>query len=467
MDCEKFEPLLLDELYEELDELTSAAVKRHVSGCARCASILNGMKGTRSAIADAGFPLVAVPDGLEDRILAAAREAQKVVPIRGRWQKAVSVAGSWAMRPQTAMAAVFLLMIGTSAFLIRSKNYASRDSTVSVTVQGAPSPTAATPQGESAGMDDKAAAQAHGPSAPPNNITRPPAVAASAVALNDEQNNGPVDRLTGGAAREKGKADDDKSGALGTLAANGEGRGAGVAAGGKDAPRPAPTTAPVTNAGVPGGAPNQAQGGQAYADNNANNGMYSQQPAPPPPTKQQFSKRSGPEGQGQDAFSLGAAAFRARNFAEATRQFDQAAAGGDTNAALWAAESVREGQGCAVALGRFDSLSQKASGSWVGHESSLRAARCQINMGQFEGARDRLTKLASVPSHQQQANQAMNELQVAQKNKAGGGAGSGGANAAPKRATAPAAARPAPAAPARAPSESEQKKAQDQTDHGF
>src|SRR6185436_5966906 len=122
MDCEKFEPLLLDELYEELDELTSAAVKRHVSWCARCNNILSGLRSTRRAVT---LPLVPVPEGLEDRILAAAREAQKVVPIRSRMSRVLSVAGSWAMRPQTAMAALFLLMIGTSAFLIRSKNYAS------------------------------------------------------------------------------------------------------------------------------------------------------------------------------------------------------------------------------------------------------------------------------------------------------------------------------------------------------
>ena len=65
MDCEKFEPLLLDELYDELDELTSAAVKRHVSGCARCGSILNGLRSTRRAVT---LPLVPVPDGLEDRM---------------------------------------------------------------------------------------------------------------------------------------------------------------------------------------------------------------------------------------------------------------------------------------------------------------------------------------------------------------------------------------------------------------
>ncbi len=202
MDCEKFEPLLLDELYEELDELTSAAVKRHVSGCARCGSILNGLRATRRGIA---LPLVPVPASLEDRILAAAKEAQKVVPIKSRMSRALSIAGSWAMRPQTAMAAVFLLMIGTSAFLIRSKNYASKDSTVSVTVQGAPAPTAAAPQSES--LDDKAAAAAHGPSTPPN-ITRPPA--ASAIALNED--NGSASRLTGGAARDKGKADESSLG---------------------------------------------------------------------------------------------------------------------------------------------------------------------------------------------------------------------------------------------------------------
>ena len=97
MDCEKFEPLLLDELYEELDELTSAGVKRHVSGCARCAGILNGMKATRRAVA---LPIMAVPVGLEERILAAAKEAQKqanvVVPFRARASRAFTIAGRWA-----------------------------------------------------------------------------------------------------------------------------------------------------------------------------------------------------------------------------------------------------------------------------------------------------------------------------------------------------------------------------------
>ncbi len=426
MDCEKFEPLLLDELYDELDELTSAAVKRHVSGCARCGSILNGLRSTRRGIS---LPMVPVPAGLEDRILAAAKEAQRVVPMKSRMSRVLSVAGSWAMRPQTAMAAVFLLMIGTSAFLIRSKNYASRGSAFSVTVEGAPAQTAAAPQEAREALDDKAAAAAHGPGSP--NITHPPAAPpASAVALNDD----PYGTPTGG-PRTKDRGDDD------SLSGLGDPSRALPTPTTAPLPRPPPPPAAIANAAEPAGAP--------YG--------YAAQQAPAPA---KVAKRSGPADElARDPFSLGAAAFRARNFAEATRQFDQAAQGGDTNAALWAAESVREGQGCAVAIGRFDQLSQKASGSWVGNEASLRAARCQMSMGQFYPARDRLNKLAQVPSHQAAASQLMNELQVAEARKAGGGA-AGGAAAAPRRA-APAA---RPQSPVRPPPAAEaEKKAVDHT----
>jgi hypothetical protein len=410
MDCEKFEPLLLDELYEELDELTSAAVKRHVGGCARCAGALNDLRATRRGIS---LALVPVPAGLEDRILAAAKEAAKVVPLKSRWSRAVAAAGSWAMRPQTAMAAVFLLMIGTSAFLLRSRNYAARDAAVSVTVEGAPSPTAVAQSTES--LDDKAAAAAHGPNTPPN-ITRPPAQPlASALAQADDESAGPMDRLTGGAARTKAK--DEDQGALGSALLNKESNG-GKGASANAAPTTAAPPAAIANAGAPGGAPPADPYG------------YAQQ-APAKPLAQ---KRSGPADDAQDPFSLGAAAFRARNFAEAARNFDRAAQGGDTNAALWAAESVREGQGCAVALGRFDQLATRAAGTWTGEEASLRAARCQIAMGQLDPAKDRLNKLAQSGAHQQAAQQALAELNQVAARKAGAGGASGGAVAAPKRA---------------------------------
>src|SRR5580658_5062629 len=136
MDCEKFESAMMDELYGELDELTSAAAKRHVAGCARCSALLGGLRATRRV---ATVPLVDPPADLEDRILAAVKEAQKVVPFGRRVARAVSVAGSWAMRPQTAMAALFLVMIGTSVLLLRGKSArAPVGAEVTVTEQGAP-----------------------------------------------------------------------------------------------------------------------------------------------------------------------------------------------------------------------------------------------------------------------------------------------------------------------------------------
>lgn len=421
MDCEKYEPLLLDELYEELDQLTSAAVKRHVAGCAHCASILSGLAATREAVS---LPLVPLPDGLEERILAATREAQKVIPIRGpirvKMSRVLSVAGSWAMRPQTAMAAVFLVMIGTSAFLIRSKNYASQPSVVSVTVAGAPA-TTATGDGDSESLDDKAAAAAHGPTPPI--AMRPPPLATAAA---------PFPELAEGASsnaygRDKAKADESSPiAALDDMTAKG-------------APLPAPT---AMNAGAVGGAPaNVAPGAQAPTGD---------------AVASRRAGRAGADSQAQDPMSLGAAAFRGRNFAEATKQYDLAAQSGNPSAALWAAESTREGQGCAVALGRFDQLARSAAGSYEGNEASLRAARCQIAMGQLDSARERLDRLAQAPSHQQAAQQALGELNQVAARKTGGGGGAAGAAAAPKRAAAPA---PRPAA-------QEQKKTTN-TDQGF
>lgn len=442
MDCEKFEPLLLDELYEELDELTSAAVKRHVSGCARCNAVLSGLRSTRRAVS---LPLVPVPEGLEDRILAAAREAQKVVPIRSRASRALSWAGSWAMRPQTAMAAVFLLMIGSGAFLIRSRTYESARS-ASVSGYGSPAPQSA-PAAATAALDNKAADTAHGPAvAPPvANVSPPPA--ASAMAFADPAA-GPMDGITGGVARDK-KDEAEGQGALGVLGATSkeeEGRGA--------KPKPVVATTPPakvpapTNAGVPGGLGDDDYGGAS-------------QTAQPPMAR----ARSGPVQ--HDPFSLGVAAYQARNYAEATKQFDQAAQGGDQNAALWAAKSVREGSGgCPVALGRFDQISQKAAGTWHGHEASLEAARCQLAMGNHAAARDRLAKLMTVPSHAAQAQTALNEMnQIAAKKAAGAGAGGASRPSAP-RAAAPAPA-PAPTAGHHGTGKGAEKKPADLEQHGF
>lgn len=386
MDCEKYEPLLLDELYDELDELTSAAVKRHVSGCARCAGILQGMKGTRRSV---DLPIVLPSPDLEERILAAAREAQKVVPFRARASRVLSRAGSWAMRPQTAMAAVFLLMIGSSAFLVRSRSEMAPQS-VSVTVAGEPSPAAAPADHDR--LSDPATAAAHG----------------AAVA----QNVAP-------AATPSPMTDD----------ALGEARG-----------KAAPKADLAATAG--GGAPAaEAEKKMAFAESdpwapNAQGLTAQATPAAKP------AATAAPTG-ASEAFAAGMASYRARSFADATQKFDAAAETGDVNAALWAAKSARDGSGCAVALGRFDAVARRAAGTWHGNEAELEAARCEIAVGQLDGARARLQKLRGVSTHAAAAQKELAELDAiaARKSMDKSGAGSGGS----------AAARAAPARPAMAP----------------
>jgi hypothetical protein len=161
MDCEKLETVMIDELYGELDELTSAAAKRHVAGCARCSARLGGLRATRRV---ATVPLVEPAAGLEERILGAAEQAWIAAPPRPRLAKVISLAGSWAMRPQTATAAVFLVMIGTSVLLLRGKSArAPVGDEVTVIERGTPAPAAPSPPGEA----DRAKTNVFAPPPPP------------------------------------------------------------------------------------------------------------------------------------------------------------------------------------------------------------------------------------------------------------------------------------------------------------
>jgi hypothetical protein len=140
MDCEKFEATMMDELYGEADDVTSAAVKRHVASCSRCATLFTSLRGTRRA---AALPLVEVPVGLERRILEAAlaQAGGGAAPVKNHLARAVSAAGGWAMRPQSAMAAVFLVMLGASVLLLRGRSSrAPASSEMIVTEKGTPAP---------------------------------------------------------------------------------------------------------------------------------------------------------------------------------------------------------------------------------------------------------------------------------------------------------------------------------------
>jgi len=133
MDCEKFDEHVMDALYGELDELTAAAVRRHVESCSRCAPIFANLKAARDV---STLPLEEPPGDLEERILAAERAAQRSAPWHKKLVRAAAWAGSHAMRPQLAMAALFMFVIGSSLLLLRAKP--GTFGPVSVSEKGAP-----------------------------------------------------------------------------------------------------------------------------------------------------------------------------------------------------------------------------------------------------------------------------------------------------------------------------------------
>lgn len=378
MDCEKFESALMDELYGELDELTSAAAKRHVSGCARCAALLSGLRATRRV---AAVPRVEPPEGLEQRILAAAAAATpKIVPLRGRLARAVSLAGSWAMRPQTAMAAVFLVMIGTSVLLLRGKSSrAPASAEMTVTEEGTPAPAA-----QSAGS----------PVAPAGEPERPAVQAAppAAVALAR-----PQERLapspTTGWAQPPGDSPVDDS----------RMRSAAKAAKGEDAVGSVAQNSTYRGAAGAGGPP----------------------PPPSPP-----------------AMAAPAAADRAPSFAtppsEAEGASGAAAPSVDPSDELWAARAARDAaarQGHPCPSGaRFDDVASRTPGSQSGWDALYEGALCYESLGDFGSARTRLGTLLGVPSYRDRARATLDRIGREQQ-----GGTAAAAHAAPKAATAPAA----------------------------
>ncbi len=362
MDCERFESTLMDELYGELDELTSAASKRHMAGCARCASLLGGLKATRRV---AVLPILETPPGLEEKILEAATEARKLVPFRGRMARAVSLAGSWAMKPQTAMAAVFLLMIGSGLALFGGPKLSKSgdQAAMTITQEGAPAALAsAAPAGQTEAdpMDLAAAANAHGPLVQDN---RAPAPVATATAAAPDLQAFAQGDLPGSPNDNNAQRAAAKPSGYGAFDGLGSGGGSGTTAAASAAPTP--------------------QAAATAADTSTNTGAD---------------------------FAAATAAYRAKNYDEATRDFDALAAAGDDNAALWAARSVRDGNGCSTAVNRFDQLAGRAYGTPPGYDATFEAGQCYKSMGSFDAARQRFARLLTVPSHAARAQAELNKM---------------------------------------------------------
>jgi TolA-binding protein len=80
--------------------------------------------------------LVDPPEGLAQRIVEAEQRVRRELPARQRFGRAVSVLAGYAMRPQLAMAALLLLVIGSSLLLVRTRPGEQKN--VLITERGVP-----------------------------------------------------------------------------------------------------------------------------------------------------------------------------------------------------------------------------------------------------------------------------------------------------------------------------------------
>lgn len=117
MDCEKFDTVTMDLLYGELDELSEAAALRHLHHCTRCRELWGHLRTTREL---SEIPQEEPPVDLFEAVMTAERNATKTLPFRERASRVISILAEYAMRPQLAMAALLLLMIGSSLIFVRT-----------------------------------------------------------------------------------------------------------------------------------------------------------------------------------------------------------------------------------------------------------------------------------------------------------------------------------------------------------
>ncbi len=381
MDCEKFESVLIDELYGELDELTSAAVKRHVAGCARCAALLGGLRATRLVGA---VPFVAVPVGLEERIMVAAADAQQVAPLKWRVARVVSLAGSWAMRPQTAMAAVFMVMIGTSVLLLRGRSSrAPASAEMTVTEEGTPAPA----------VSSMAPSQVE----PPSVATAPPPGAMASAA--------PADRERALAFAVAPPATESALDAL---------------------------RAKPNKPSMAAKADDESASGQGIASRSAGalNALGGGGSASP------FAAADTPAAAAAPAFA------RPPQVTEAAQPvgFDAPTALAEARAAR--DNAVRDGLPC-PSVARFNDVANRAAGTPPGWDALFEGALCYESLGDFSNARNRLNVLLRLDAYKDRARAQLDQLNQLQSGGAAAGARAAPKAAAPAGAAAPPA-RPAP-----------------------
>ena len=84
---------------------------------------------------------------------------------------------------------------------------------------------------------------------------------------------------------------------------------------------------------------------------------------------------------------------------------------------LRAARSVRDSQGCAAAVARFDEAAQRAAGTSQGWDALFEGAACYRDIGNYDSARARLRTLLGVATYRSRAQAELDRLNRAEQGK--------------------------------------------------
>jgi TolA-binding protein len=127
---------------------------------------------------------------------------------------------------------------------------------------------------------------------------------------------------------------------------------------------------------------------------------------------------SSPESDGNSAFDAALAAFKDGRYGEARRQFEDVAARGGAQAAeasLYAAQSAKNGEGCAVAVSLFDQVATRHPGTRFGYDATWQAASCYETLGDTERAKRSYQALLDDPSYGDRAKTNLASLERAEQ----------------------------------------------------
>ncbi len=407
MDCEKLDEMAMDLVDPEggdgIDARAAREAEEHLAGCARCTAVIERLRGGMRAGAELGLD---DPSSLlEARILAAAGAVQPDVSLPRRIARAVSSAGSWAMRPQVAMAAVLVVMVGTSVVLLRSGHSPSARNT-KVTEQGTPVATLepASPPIEPGG----APAVIGGGEGKPRPAKESPKLEAKPTDTPAAEDDGKFAEAEGAKTKAKAPAKDEAQ-APNEKSLDGDGLAdlAGATGnqagkkGGGGAPPPPPAAAPMPVGGVTGGLAVPADKAEAKNDTNTNTNKKSASGPMPAPTTASPNQQANNAASYDDAMT----AYKASKWAEAAKGFDAAAASGTkvSSSLLYSARSYRASGSCAQALPRYQKLVNGYPSSGEAPHGAIEGGQCAKALSDVATARALFEKAKTYPVVQKQA----------------------------------------------------------------